>query len=191
MKGHHDRNIQLVDVGHPESLWRSTLNGLPGKLQILRGGTRRRDNFQGLKGLQRNFRQARAASRHGERLNSRKGKIQVTGGKERQLTGDLILEDSIPAQLFSFLSDDRRDQSRQVKVAANCKSLNNILQRSKNEIGKSSSQDDSRIKVFDGEVILTGLDRGNVEMLEGIVGGDGVKFFLLFDISFAQIDRNE
>ena len=141
-----------------------------------------REDVQLLESLQRDFLKIGTAFRDGELLNECEGKIEIACCEERQLTGDFILEHSVPAQLLALLADHGGNLTSQAEVIAHRKPLDYVLQRTQYKIGEGSCQLNGRFEVGYREAIVAWMDRFEVEVTKGIVGSDCMQLLLLFSI---------
>ena len=136
-----------------------------------------------LESLQRDFLEVGTGFRDSELLNECKGKIEIACCEERQLTGDFILEDSVPAQLLALLPDHGGNLASQAEVIAHRKPFDYVLQRTQYKIGKGSRELNGRFEVGYREAIVAGTDRFEVEVTKGVVGSDCMQLLLLLSVS--------
>lgn len=136
-----------------------------------------------LESLQRDFLEVGTGFRDSELLNERKGKIKIACCEERQLTGDFILEDLVPAQLLALLPDHGGNLASQAEVIAHRKPFDYVLQRTQYKIGKGSCELNGRFEVGYREAIVAGTDRFEVEVTKGVVGSDFMQLLLLLSVS--------
>lgn len=101
-----DWEILLVDVGYPQFIPVVEARVFENNGYVLRLGTRRCGNGQGLECLQWDFLDVGAAAWDDKALDGSEGEAQITGCQEWKLAWDLALQNAIPPLLLTLLPDD-------------------------------------------------------------------------------------
>lgn len=183
VQGFDDWEVLLVDVGDPQLISVVEARVFENNGDLLRLGTRRCGNGQGLECLQWDVLDVGTAARDDKVLDGSEREVQITGCQEGKLAWDLALENAIPALLLALLPDDRGNLPRETDVFTNGESLHDVLQRAQNQVREGGSQNNGGLKVRDGELVPAGLNLVDAKVAQGAVCVERMKLLLLWALS--------